>query len=174
MYYWFRRLINKRHPQDQYIFAYHDGFRKRYADPAYIEDVLVEHLGEDWKDKVVELYSNKPIGLMGVAEDEYKEKKRKLKNELLTAIDIAFDLEPLDDSYRKYFFFYKKTGLLQFARLGLLTAYMQFCINYIKLSRPFVDAPKRDSPTGENLPTQNGSDSTSQPEKLDEKDKQQE
>ena len=174
MLHWLYRLFYKRHPQDRYIFPYHDGYRKRLADPAYIEDVLVEHLGEDWKDKVVELYKKKPIGLMGTAEDEYQANKRKLKNDLLKAIDIAFDLEPLDDSTRKYFFFYVRTGLIQPARLGLLTAYAQFCTNYIKLARPFDEPPSQASPSGVNPPTPSGSDSTSPVEKLEEKDKQQE
>jgi len=134
MFGWVGRLIRNRSLSDRFIFRYHDGSRKRSADPVEVERVLIRHLGDDWRDKLASLDKKVPFGVIGDELERAKKERDELRRKIVAATDEAFDLKPFKDD----------VGLVEPMRLGILIGYCRFCIDLVELARPF---PKPSSPT---------------------------
>lgn len=157
----FRNLLGLSNFQDPYIFHYYDGTRKRSADPIAIELSLIESLGEDWQDQVTSLSKPIPFGAVGEAAEKLKTNRETLRKRVLNAIDVAFDVCAYSDNGGQG----KAFGLIDPMRFGLLNGYLLFCVDLVRLSRPFGNAQSRASPIPESQPMLSGQDSTS-PEKV--------
>ena len=125
------------------IFVYRDGTRKRRADPVAVEQAMIDALGEDWRKAVRRLdQPPAPLGVVGeqaqAASAEWEANHRKV----MAAIDAAFGVRPLDD----------EGGLTEVERMGLLTGYLNFCVDLILAARPFANARSRASPSPEPPP----------------------
>lgn len=153
-------VVGRSNPQDPYIFHYHDGTRKRSADPTAIEQTLIEYLGEDWRETLKELDKPIPYGAIGAQMDDCKEKRGKLYKDVLAAIDAAFKVHPYTDNDGLA----SPSGLIEGFREGLLKGYIRFCLDLVRLARPFANAQSRASPSPVSPPPPSGQASSS-PEK---------
>lgn len=153
---WIARLWRGR-AENRYVFHYHDGRRKRSADPLVIERHLIAALGEDWRKVVREIEAPLPLGMVGSHADAERRARLDQMQGLYNAIDEAFGVH----AYTDYGGAKRADGLTEVARLGLLKAYIRFCGALVELARPFVIAQSRASPPPDNPPTASASDSTS-------------
>lgn len=140
-------------PRDRALFTYRDGRRIRRADPVAIEDVLIRHLGHDWHTAPDKLRAPLPLGVVGVAADEERNKRAELRRKITAAVCAAFDVKEagLDAD---------AGGLTVIELFGLLDGYSRFAAALLELSRPFVNAQPRASPSPEPPPAPSGADST--------------
>lgn len=132
---WFRRDPDR----SRLLFAYRDGTRVRWADPVLVERTLIDRLGDDWWQVVADLSKPLPLGTVGEQADAERARKRDDRRRVLEAVDAAFDVHAFRDSDR--------TGLTETERLGLMTGYVLFCNDLVRLARPFVIAQSRASPS---------------------------
>lgn len=153
---WLLGLGPRRNPQAPYVFPYHDGTHNRSADIVVIEQSLRDSLGEDWRDTVSKLNAPVPAGAIGGVLDKIREDRRKHRAEILAAVDKAFDVHEYRHPKGE-----EPSGLVDDFRIGLLTGYMLFCIDLMRIARPFVIAQSRASPTSENQPQPSEPESTS-------------
>lgn len=158
MFGWFTRLFRRDPDRARRVFRYKDGTRKRSADPVAVERALIDRLGPDWWSAVVKLDDPPPLGVVGVAGDEYWATRQADREKVLAAVDAAFGVTAYADNAGTTG---TPTGLTEIERLGLLTGYVLFCSDLVAAARPFVTPQPRASPSGGNPPPSNGAASSS-------------
>lgn len=156
MFGWLTRLF-RTPPPDRRIFRYKDGTRKRSADPTEIEVRMADALGEDWRTRVRDYAKPAPVGLDGVQQDEFRQRKVAERKEILAAIDAAFEVEPYTDPKDGG----RPRGLTAAERFGLLEGYEGFCLDLMVLARPFLRPwPTGSPPDPEPPPPPSGAESS--------------
>lgn len=154
MFNFIRRLFYK---PPQRIFNYFDGSRWCSCDPYIIEMTLVDNVGLDWRDQYASLSQPMPLGVGGVLEEEQQKSRIELRDKILLSLRESTGIENyvgrgmvVDGKRVK-----RERGLTVAAQLGILNLYLKFCLDLMRLARPFVTSQSREPPTPVNSPTPN-------------------
>lgn len=151
----FRWLTGRSDESDRLVFRFKDGNRKRFADPIVVERSLIESLGREWRQTLLDLAKPAPAGLVGEQREEAESKAEALRSQVLRAALKAFDVQPLHEERGRM------VGLTEVETFDLLGGFLRFCNDLLRLARPFVSARSRASPIPERPPSASGSGSTS-------------
>lgn len=123
--------------RDTSVFHFRDGTRKRSVDPVAVERTLVAMLGDEWYREVGKLSDASPVGMMGVQEEEFRQRQEKRRADVLAAIDAAFGVHAYRDG----------AGMTEAKRFALLDGFVRFCLDLMALAGPFAKPQSRASPS---------------------------
>lgn len=151
---WLRRLVWGDPDAERLVFRFRDGSRKRWADPIAVERGLIEALGRDWRQVLVDLAKPVPQGLVGEQRIEAESRVEDLRARVLRATHAAFGTTPLTDVDGR------PSGLTEVEAFDLLGGFLRFCDDLVRLARPFQRPQPRASPGDGDPPPASTSAST--------------
>jgi hypothetical protein len=137
----------------QNIFHFLDGAGKRSADPAVVESILADKLGDEWRDEFFSFFRPDPFGVIGEEADRHREQKNEKRRKILDTICEAFRVDEFDDQ--------DPHSMTREALDGLLMGFIMYCDDLIANARPFGKPQSRASPGADSPPTSSGADASS-------------
>lgn len=138
---------------NQNIFHFLDGAGPRSADPAVVDSILTDKLGEDWREEFWSYFRPDPFGVIGEEADKLREQKKEKRTKMLSAFCEAFRVDEFDDQ--------DPHSMTWESLYSLVLGFILFADALIENSRPFGKPQSRASPGTDSPPMSSGVDASS-------------